>query len=313
MRVTDSMLQQTLLADTQRARLRLARTQEQASSGLRINRPSDDPAGASRALALRGSLEEAAQLGRNIGQADGRLAATDSALEESSQVLIRARELAIQGATDTLDASSRRLLAEEIATLHDRLLAAGNRRTGGAHLFAGFASDAPPFSRPAAFGAGPPAPAVSFVGDSNEIEIEAEPGTRLATTLDGRRVFLGDGDGDGSPDAGREDLFDVIGDLWEALVNDDPVAVRGTLDRIDRGQQQLLGERAKVGSRLTRLEAARSERERLELELRTELSKTEDADSFRVYSELVQQETLLQASLEATARAVQPSLLDFLR
>ncbi len=313
MRVTDSMLQQTLLADTRRARQRLLRTQEQASSGLRINRPSDDPAGASRALALKGSLEQVAQLDRNIGQAEGRLAATDSALEESSQVLIRARELAIQGANGTLDATSRRLLAEEVATLQDRLLAAANRRTGGAHLFAGFASDAPPFTRAGAFGAAPPAPAVSFVGDSNEIEVETEAGTRLATTLDGRRVFLGDGDGDGSPDAGREDLFDVVGDLWEALVSDDAVAVRNTLDRIDASQQQLLGERAKVGARMTRLEAARSERDRLELELRTELSETEDADSFRVYSELVQQETLLAASLDATARVLQPSLLDFLR
>ena len=43
-----------------------------------------------------------------------------------------------------------------------------------------------------------------------------------------------------------------------------------------------------------------------------QLSDTEDADTARVFSDLVSQETLYRASLEATARALQPSLLDFL-
>ena len=58
MRVTDLMLQRTLLAGNQRAREQLFRIQEQAASGLRINRPSDDPVGAGQAVALRSQIEE---------------------------------------------------------------------------------------------------------------------------------------------------------------------------------------------------------------------------------------------------------------
>ena len=50
MRITQSMLIRTALNDVTQQRLRLSRIQEQASSGLAINRPSDDPTGASAAM-----------------------------------------------------------------------------------------------------------------------------------------------------------------------------------------------------------------------------------------------------------------------
>ncbi len=312
MRVTNLMLQRSALADVSRARTLLARTQEQASSGLRINRPSDDPVGAREAAALRARLEAVAQLERNVGQADLRLRAADEAFSDVNNILIRARELAIQGANDTLDAQGRLQIAAEVEALHGQLLAVGNVRRGGAHIFSGFASDTAPFVASGPFTPSLPAPSVAFVGDANEVEIEIEEGVRMASTSDGRRVFLGDGDGDGAPDAGKEDLFEVLADLRDALVADDRSATAAVLSRIDVAQTQIGAEQANLGGRAQRLEAALGSLARRRVSLTDRLSQVQDADTIQVYSDLVQHETLLRASLEATARLVQPSLLDFL-
>ncbi len=312
MRVTQLMLQRTLLADVNRARTRLADTQERASSGLLINRPSDGPSAAGLASRLRADLEVAAQLQRSLAGAEARLATADRALQDATDTLVRARELAIQAASDTQDASSRRLISEEIRALHEQLVSIGNTSNEGAFLFSGYRSTTPAFTPSGPFVPGLPAPSVGFSGDSNEVETEVEPGVRLATTLDGRRVFMGDADGDGTPESGREDLFDTLGELWEALQNDDRAAVAASLDRIDVGLEQLQAERTRNGGRLTRLESAREERERREVDLRARLSQVQDADSVVVFSDLVLQETLLRASLEATAGLIQPTLLDFL-
>ncbi len=311
MRITQTMIQNTVLADLNRTRSRLAGLQEQATSGLRVNRPSDDPAAAARAAQLRSSLDAVAELERSVGAADIRLSATESALQRTTDVLVRARELALQGANDTQDADSRLILAAEVASLHDELVAIGNTEIEGSSIFAGYASDAPAFATSGPF-ALPPAPTTTFTGDSNEIELEVESGVRVAVTLDGRRVFQGDADGNGSPDAGREDLFDTLAGLWEALQANDRTAIAGTLDRLDAGLSQIEVERARTGARLGRVESARSELARREVDLRTRLSDAQDADSIAVFSELVAVETALTAALESAASLIQPTLLDFL-
>jgi flagellar hook-associated protein 3 FlgL len=311
-RTTNLMLQRDMLSHLSRTRLRLSRVQEQASTGLRINRPSDDPSGTGEAAALRSRLESTAQLGRNLSQAELRLRAGETALGQAGDVLIRARELALQGANDTLDAAGRRQIAREVESLHAQLVAAANANTSGAYLFGGHQSATAPFVVSGPFVDASPAPTVAFAGDPSEVEVEIEEGTNVAATLDGRRVFLGDDDGDAAPDAGKEDLFDVLADLRDALRADDRAAVAAVTQRLDRGQQQLSEELARVGSRSAWLEAQRATLARREEDLTARLSQVQDADSIRVLSDLVREETALQASLEVMARVVQPSLLDFL-
>ncbi len=311
MRVTDTMLLRTSLADLNVRRSALARVQEQASSGLRINRPSDDPVDVRTATVLRSDIAASEQMLRNQDRAEVRLAATETSLDRSLDVIARARELAVAGANGTLDATARQALGAEVAQLHDELLSAANARSSGAYVFGGFASDTAPFVSSGPF-ASPPAPTVTFVGDPNEIQTEVEPGVRLAVSLDGRRVFQGDGDGDGSPDAGREDVFAVLEGLWEDLQANDPVAIAGRLDQLDRAQLQLSLERTGVGASMTRLESARAATSDRQLEGTRRLSNVEDADTIAVLSELVEQETALQSALQAMARVLQPSLMDFL-
>jgi flagellar hook-associated protein 3 FlgL len=312
MRVTTSMLFRNALSDLNRVRTRMAASQEQAATGLRINRPSDDPAGAGRVHLLESSLEELRQFERTISATRARVSANETAIANSENLLVRARELAVQGANGTLDATSRMDLAQEIEGLHASLLSEANARFGGGHVFSGFSSDVAPFSAAGTFGAPPAAPVVSFVGDSNEIQVDIEAGVQVSASFDGRRIFLGDGDGDGLPDAGREDLFAVLTDLRNALMLDDPAATAAALPRLDLGIDQLLAERTRVGSVEARLLAAEQRVAERSVDLEVHLSKLRDADFAEVVTNLTRDETALQASLQMMSRLLPPSLMDFL-
>jgi flagellar hook-associated protein 3 FlgL len=311
-RITNSMVVRTALTGIYGARRRLSVTQEQAASGLRVNRPSDDPASASHASRLRADTAAIVQYGRNVEQVRSRLATAEDSIRTANDVLVRAREVAIQGANGTLDAGARSILAQEVESLVEEMLAAGNARNTGAWIFAGTASGTPAFSASGPFVAGTPAPTVAFGGNSTEIQVAIGEDQRVAATLDGRRVFLGDADGDGTADAGREDVFAVLGELWRSLDGDDQAGVAATLDRLDRARLGLELELARVGATGKQLDSAADRLERDRLAVRQSLSDAEDADTEDVFSRLVAQEVALQAALEAAARSVQPSLIDFL-
>ena len=313
MRITQSMLFRMSLFNLDQQRADLARTQEQAASGLRINRPSDDPLGAGSALRLRANTDAIDQFQRNSGNAASRLAALENALADVGDLLVRARELALQGANGSLDPTSRELIAREIEGLHAAVVDSSNTRFDGAHLFAGFASDAPAFVAAGSFTDAPPAaPVVSYNGDSGEIRVPIDAGVTVRASFDGRRVFLGDADGDGTPDAGREDVFDVLGSLRNALMNDDAAGTATSLARIDASLAQVSVERTAVGSEISRIEIARERLDDQRLQVRDRLSQVEDADLARVVSDLVRQETALEAGLNAMGRLLPPTLMDFL-
>jgi len=124
---------------------KLVRAQEQASSGKRILRPSDDAAGTSVAMSLR----------RQIGSLEAFVAATSNSrpqveqaaarLEEASGLMTEARELIIQGMNGSLSDSDREQLAVQIELVHGRLVDVANARSGDRYMFAGTKSNTRPF------------------------------------------------------------------------------------------------------------------------------------------------------------------------
>ena len=313
MRVTQSMIIRSALEDLNRARVRLARTQEQAASGLRINRPSDDPVGTSAAMLLKSGLEATSQFLRNISQTRTRLSAGENAIAGATDLLVRAKELALQGVNGTQSAASRAQIAQEVEGLHASMLAEGNARIAGGALFGGYATDTAPFVASGPFVDSPPSsPTVAFAGNSSEIEVQIDESVRTRATANGQRVFMGDADGDGLVDAGREDLFQLLADLRDALATDDVAQISAAIPRIDTAISQLSVERTRFGASLNQLDTFERRLDDRFVDLTTRLSDTQDAATLKVFSDLASQEVALQASLQANARLIQGTLLDFI-
>jgi flagellar hook-associated protein 3 FlgL len=294
MRITTGMTQRSVLADLNRVNERLSRTQQKVASNKEITRPSDDPFNTSRALALRTSMESTQQYQRNIQDAQGWQEAAEIALADITDAIHRAVELTTGAASDTTPPEARQAVAAEIDQLIEGVKQNANATYRGRYIFAGTATDAPPYV------AGDDA----YHGSQQPVERQIGPGVDLPIGLIGES-FLGDG-ADGK-------LLQVLRDVSTHLKNDDGVALRGDLELLNGKADELLGARALNGARQNRLEAALGRLGEVEESTLRQLSETEDADIAKTLIELSSQQAAYQAALKAGANIVQASLMDFLR
>jgi len=100
---------------------RLAQSVERISSGIRINRGSDDAAGLAISEGLRSDIRALRQAIRNANDGVSLINVTEGALNEQSGILIRLRELASQAATGTVGSTERVTLQLEFSALRDEV------------------------------------------------------------------------------------------------------------------------------------------------------------------------------------------------
>lgn len=141
MRITNSMIYDSVIRNTNNALERYYALSEQNSSLRKINSPSDDPNGTGQVLGLRDSLRALEQYQENIDTATAWLAAADSALQQVSDLVTHISELAEQGATGTLTAAQRLLVAQSVREDFEQLLGLANSEYADQSLFAGQRTD----------------------------------------------------------------------------------------------------------------------------------------------------------------------------
>jgi flagellar hook-associated protein 3 FlgL len=122
----------------------LARLQEQLSTGKRLLRPSDAPVDVANDLKLRSKVTETTQYKKNIEEANGLISITDTAMMSMNELAQRLRELAVQGSSDTLDATERNYLGKEVEQLTRQFLSLLNTTYKGDFVFGGTQTKIPP-------------------------------------------------------------------------------------------------------------------------------------------------------------------------
>src|SRR5215475_13954949 len=146
MRITNNRLFNTTLANIEKQNARLLQTSEEASSGLRLQRPLDDPTGTRRVLTIRNNLSSLDQFKSQQTLMNSLLDGTDTALQDTETLLLTAKGDALRGVNDTFGAEQRVELANEVGGLLQQAIALGNSDVNGRYLFAGQANDQPPFA-----------------------------------------------------------------------------------------------------------------------------------------------------------------------
>ena len=146
MRITNSIVYKTTVANLQKHNARLLQAYEESSSGLRLHRPSDDPTGTRRVLDLRQTLASLDQFKSRRAEAQSLLQGTETALQDTETLLLSAKGLALRAINDTLGPEQRAVIAQEVGGLFGQALALGNSVISGRYLFAGQATDQQPFS-----------------------------------------------------------------------------------------------------------------------------------------------------------------------
>ena len=128
----------------------IQKTQAQVSSGIKLQSAADDPVAAARIQESERWLLAAEQHERNGDMVGSRLGLQEGAIADAADILLRVRELAVQGGNGALDRSARRILATEVRSSVDQLMQIANRRSpSGEYLFAGGSSSVEPTPCPA--------------------------------------------------------------------------------------------------------------------------------------------------------------------
>ncbi len=169
---------------------KLAFTQLQLATGKRINRPSDDPAGAMRIQELKEGLETARQYLDNSTLLVSRLQLEDTVLQSAVNNLQRFRELVVQGGSDTMDGVGRLALSDEMEELLDDMLGLANTRDAdGEYIFSGTRTDTEPFARvPGGF---------AYNGNDDQREVRVSASRTIANGDPGSAVFMDIANGNG--------------------------------------------------------------------------------------------------------------------
>ncbi|VVN95456.1 flagellar hook-associated protein 3 [Pseudomonas fluorescens] len=148
MRISTAQYFETSAAKYQNNFSSIVKTQEQITSGVRIQSAGDDPVGASQLLMLQQQKAMLGQYSTNMGSIKSSLANQESVLDSVNTALQRARELALQAGNGGYSDADRKTIAGEIGEIEAQVLSLLNSKdASGNYMFAGSKSSTPPYVR----------------------------------------------------------------------------------------------------------------------------------------------------------------------
>jgi flagellar hook-associated protein 3 FlgL len=308
-RITQNTMTRRLLGDLNNVANQLDRSQRELSTGKKILQPSDDPIGTQRAVASRAQIAATKQYQDNVSLAQGWLETTDGALSSVNDLILKARDLTVQAANDSIGQQGREAIANQIDQIVSAVKTAGNTSFGGVYIFSGTQVNTPPYDTTTV------PPVDTYQGDTGAAAREIGPGVsvQINTLVDqGPNPLIGSGQTPG--DTG---LLRTLRDLADHLRGGTPAdaqALQTTdLKALDANHTQLTQSQAMVGATLNRLSSASTRLDASQAAATKILSDTEDVDYAQAMLDLSSQQTVYQAALHTGANIIQPSLLDFLR
>lgn len=277
MRVTDSAAFAAIRKQVTRARADYATAQEQASTGLRVQRPSDDPvaAAAARRESSRKALADAGS--KATDHATMELEGSDAALGDVFDGLTRARELALESSSSTVSEENRRTAAIEVRKIYEQMVTLGNTNVAGRYVFAGYSDKTAPFQEDG-----------QFIGDDSTKEVQAMPGMRTAASISGSTVF-----GTGLSD----NLFSTLDSLATALEQNDVEAVRATFTALDSNEDRVLSARSQVGAMMDSVSVTQAIADRYSYRSEVEIARLTEIDEISSATNLVQAKSALESAL----------------
>jgi flagellar hook-associated protein 3 FlgL len=287
LRIADTTRFRNIQDQVTRAQSAHAEAARQASSGLRVGAPSDDPVAAAQALRVSHSMARTSTFRNTINSLRGDVELAESTLAGADDIMKRLHDIALGAASGTLDATEQAVLATEVAALKDQLVAFANQKGSMGYLFGGTKIEAPPFS-----------PVGAFAGDDLDRSAEVGHGVIMTVSTSGAKAFTV---------AGGRDIFSDIDDLYDAISTNDKTNILASVNQMSAGSRQIFAARADAGIKLARLDTADATLEQTSVTLATQRHGLIEADPARAYSALAQTQQQLEAAM-----SVSKSLLDTL-
>ncbi len=307
MRITTFNAYENTISNLQSRQRSLQQSQQQLTSGKRVDKPSDDPVAAARAERALAAMTRSDSHQRALQAARSNTQLTESALGDAGELVQRAREALLGAGNATYTDGERSMLVQSLRGLREQLLAVANRGDGaGTYLFGGQGASSPPFAD---------APGgVLYQGAAGDTLVASNES--LSTSIDGDSAWLQ------VPAAVAGDpplsLFSVLDTAITGLstpgATDAQIssAVHDGLRDMDACNNHLLSVRARAGEALNRMDSVELRIADGKLAAQTERSNAEDLDMVQAISEFQNRQTGYDAALKAYSLVQRMSLLNYI-
>lgn len=324
-----------------KSKSKLENLQLSGSNLKRIQRPSDDPIGNTELLSIRSKNVDSEQYLRNSNYAKTQLTFTENAIEEMTDLVVKAKELAIGQASNLYSPEVRQSVAREVNQLRNQALGIANRRLGNKYIFSGHKTLTRPFDEKG-----------NYFGDEQTTNIEVNKDFFVPINFSGKYIFYEKENNtmQSTPNAnplintelnsgrelastenqitdendmveqnfefkgpGRSSVFGDLERLENALITNNHIIIQSVLPKLDTHVDRLVEIRTQIGSTSNSIEKAEENIEKTKLLNAEYTSKIEDADVAKLFTDLTRQQNVMNATYKTSAQLMNKSLLDFIR
>ncbi len=306
---TDSMLNQFNYLASQQYTL-----QNQASTGLAVQAPSDNPVAMQNTLNYLADNATQQQYSANIATLQSRATSVNSVLQSLQTVSSRAGEIATSAGDATSSQSDLNNYADEVNQLINQVVTAANTKdpSSGQYLFGGTASGTAPFTTTT--DANGDVTAVTYNGNStvNQSQI----GANLTTSVDIPGVNTGASGARGliTDQSSGADFLNHLISLRDDLQSGNTAAISGTdSTNLQKDENNIAYQVANNGVQQNQLTAAATFATANSNSLNQLVSNTSSADLVNTMVQLSQAQTAYQAALESGSKIMSLSILNYIQ
>ncbi len=297
MRITQKIIFDDFMRDINKNRSQMAGIQSDLSSGKRVRIPSQDPISFQRSRILEENIRKQEQYQKNIssGLRQGRLA--QEALDEAIDNLIEIKRILTHGATDTSRETVRESMAQEIAGIRDTMVMTLNSSYGDRYLFGGTNSSVEPmvFDETAPGG---------VAGNSNATAPRVQAGDQMFVDISVTGAEL--------RETGAGDMFAVIGDIEQALLDNDRETLNLLLGDITEVIDHTSILASRLGNNINRLEFMNEQYESTNIVLKSNVSELTDTDFAKAFSDMQRTQIAFESAMAVHTQMIHNTLLDYL-
>lgn len=297
MRVTQKILYDDFLRDINRNRSEMAKLHSDLSSGKRVRIPSQDPVAFQRSRGIEENLRKSEQYQDNISSGLRQARLAQEALDEVIERLIDVKRISTQGATDTLSANDRKILADEIRGLRDTMVSTLNMSYGDRYLFAGTNSGEKPFVLDDSAPGG-----VLNQSNGKAPMIVAADGVKVDISVTGQELT--------QSQAG--DMFELLSQIEQGLRDNDSSVINGLLGSVDEMIDQVSIVTSRLGGNINRMEFMFEQFESAKIGLQADISRLVDTDYAQAISDMQRNQIAFESAMAVHTRMINNTLLDYL-
>ncbi|MHB8637523.1 MAG: flagellar hook-associated protein FlgL [Fimbriimonadaceae bacterium] len=293
MRVSTSYIYQFSSTSIQNAQQNEVKLQQELSTGKRINQPSDDPSGMAQSLTLTALNNTLAQYNSNLTYAKQFLSESDNALSSVSGMASQAYQLAVQAANSTTSQDARQGMVNQVAQMQQQLVSLANSQgANGEYIFAGQKTQAPPFAVASN--------ALTYTGDTNNINVETGPGQTMAVNTQAGTMFTS--------------LYNQLETFKNDLSSGNVSALSNVdIANLQSSQTAVVQARGAIGSNLQQVSTLTNANTLRTNDLTAQISNLTDANIAQVATQYQSAATVYQAAITMAAQASTMSLASYLQ